>query len=316
MTNADKQRFRILAAPVQGHTDAAWRHFHSEVYGGAEEYYTPFIRLEHGEFRRHDLKDYTSELNANHRVVPQVIFRDLEELHPLVEGLVSLGAKRIDLNTGCPFPLQTARGRGAAFIANIGEYEKLPALIDEFPDTEFSLKMRLGAEDAGEWRGVAQIISGMRLSHVTMHPRVARQQYKGDPDLGQFGEFAAVAGHPVIYNGDLNTPADISRIRERFPSVAGVMTGRGLLGRPSLIAEAIEGRERSLEERLEDMLRFHRLLLEHYETTLCGDSQILSKIKPFWEYAEPEIGRKAWKQIRKSTNMAKYHSAVASILRD
>ncbi len=62
------------------------------------------------------------------------------------------------------------------------------------------------------------------------------------------------------------------------------------------------------------MLKFHRDLLHHHESTLCGDSQILSKIKPFWEYAEAEIGRKPWKAIKKASNMAKYHSAVATIV--
>lgn len=61
------------------------------------------------------------------------------------------------------------------------------------------------------------------------------------------------------------------------------------------------------------MLGFHRRLLEHYSSSLCGESQIISKIKPFWEYAEDEIGRKAWKAIKKATNIAKYHSAVAMV---
>ena len=47
---------KIMIAPVQGHTDAAWRHFHHEVYGGENLYFTPFIRCERGDFRQHDLK--------------------------------------------------------------------------------------------------------------------------------------------------------------------------------------------------------------------------------------------------------------------
>jgi tRNA-dihydrouridine synthase len=91
------------------------------------------------------------------------------------------------------------------------------------------------------------------------------------------------------------------------------MTARGVLGRPSLAAEYAAGEEMPHEQRLEKMLRFHRLLLTHYSDTLCGDSQILSKIKPFWEYAEEEIGHSAWKAIKKAVNIAKYHSAVAKI---
>lgn len=305
--------FKIDIAPVQGHTDAAWRHFHQEIYGGAHDYYTPFIRLEKGEFRKHDLKDFLSDLNANHSVVPQVIFRDMTELKPLIDGLVSQGAKRIDLNTGCPFPLQTAKGRGAGFIANSEEYHKIPVLLAEYPEVSFSLKMRLGFADPDEWRQVADAIAEMPLCHVTLHPRVARQQYGGDLYLDRFSDFIKECGHPVIFNGEIKTPGDISDIHVRYPEIAGVMTARGALGRPSLVAEYEEGREWSREERIGKMLRFHRELLCHYENSLCGDSQILSKIKPFWEYAETEIGRKAWKAIRKASNMAKYHSAVAMV---
>ncbi len=305
--------FKIDVAPVQGHTDAAWRHFHHEIYGGDQNYYTPFIRLERGDFRKHDLKDYTSELNANHKLVAQVIFRDMTELRPLVEGLVRNGAKRIDLNTGCPFPLQTAKGRGAGFIGNVEEYHKIPGLLKEFPKTGFSLKMRLGYADPDEWKQVAEAIAEMPLQHVTLHPRVARQQYGGDLYLDRFEEFLTVCPHPVIFNGDLKTPEDIADIRNRFPSIAGVMTARGVLCRPSLVAEYEEGKNWDKDDRLDKMMKFHRELLHHYEATLCGDAQILSKIKPFWEYAETEIGRKPWKAIKKASNMAKYHSAVAMV---
>lgn len=305
--------FKIDAAPVQGHTDAAWRHFHKDIYGGSQCYYTPFIRLERGEFRKHDLKDFLSELNENHYVVPQVIFRNMSELRPLVEGLVKNGARRIDLNTGCPFPLQTAKGRGAGFISNTEEYKKIPELLKEFSETEFSLKMRLGYAEPDEWKRVIDAINDMPLAQVTLHPRVARQQYGGELYFDRFEEFLKICLHPVVFNGELKTPGDIVDIRNRFPEIAGVMTARGVLGRPSLIAECEEGKEWNKEDRLENMLKFHGRLLHHYESTLCGDSQILSKIKPFWEYAEEEIGRKAWKAIKKSSNIAKYHSAVAMI---
>lgn len=305
--------FNIEIAPVQGHTDAAWRHFHAAIYGGNHCYYTPFIRLEHGDFRKHDLKDYTSELNDNHRVVPQVIFRDMTELRPLVEGLAAIGAKRVDLNSGCPFPLQTAKGRGAAFVANREEFAKIPEFLEEFPDIEFSLKMRLGYAEPDEWKGVIDTIGKMCLSHVTLHPRVARQQYGGELWLDSFREFLAACPHPVLFNGDIRTPEDIVKVKEELPTVAGVMTARGVLGRPSLVAEFEQGAEWDKEARLDKMMKFHRALLNHYESTLCGEAQVLSKIKPFWEYAEDEIGRKPWKAIRKAVNMAKYHSAVAQI---
>ncbi len=61
------------------------------------------------------------------------------------------------------------------------------------------------------------------------------------------------------------------------------------------------------------MKDFHNRLFTHYQNTLCGDMQVISKIKPFWEYAETEIGRKPWKAIKKASSMAKYISAIAMI---
>ena len=145
---------------------------------------------------------------------------------------------------------------------------------------------------------------------------MARQQYGGDLRLEEFGALLGESRNPVVFNGEIRTPGDIEEIISRYHETAGVMTARGTLCRPSLAAEYAEGREWSREERLEKMLCFHRELLDHYTATLCGESQLLSKIKPFWEYAEQEIGRKPWKAIKKSTNIAKYHSATAMICAD
>lgn len=300
-------------APVQGHTDSAWRHFHSEIYGGSNIYYTPFIRLEKGEFRKHDLKDWLSDLNANHEVIPQVIFRDMKELEPLVSGLAERGAKRIDLNSGCPFPLQTARGRGAAFVGNRDEFAKIPALLAQYPDITFSLKMRLGFSDPDSWKGIIDILNEMSLNHVTLHPRVAKQQYGGEVNLEEFDSFLKASKNNVVYNGELKTPSDIETIKKKFPGLSDVMAGRGILGRPSLFAEYAEGKEWDSERRLRTMIDFHDRLFDHYSAELHGDHQVLSKIKPFWEYAEEEIGRKTWKAIHKAGTLAKYTTALAAL---
>ena len=91
------------------------------------------------------------------------------------------------------------------------------------------------------------------------------------------------------------------------------MTGRGFLGRPSLVSEYINDQELKPSQRIGKMLEFHQSLFNHYSSVLCGESQILSKIQPFWFYSENEIGRKSWKAIKKATNLAKYQTAVATI---
>lgn len=300
-------------APVQGHTDAPYRHFHSIFYGNDLCYYTPFIRLEKDGIRNRDLKDVISLLNDDINLVPQIIFRDKNELNTLVKLFKEQGITRIDLNMGCPFPLQTGHGRGAATIANEEVADAVVETIKNYPEIAFSVKMRLGMNSNDEWKNLIPKLNEVKLEHITVHPRIARQQYGGEVDLDAFRGILQNSVNPIVYNGDILTPQDITHIMDLFPQCEGIMIGRGLLGRPSLVTEYLAGKELSREERLEMMLKFHRTLLDHYQSTLCGDTQIISKIKPFWEYAENEIGRKPWKAIKKANNIAKYNSAIASI---
>lgn len=304
---------KILFAPVQGHTDAAYRHFHSSRYTGVDAYYTPFIRLERGDVRSRDLRDAFGELSQSVPTVPQVIFRDERELTTLVAKMKEEGAKKVDINMGCPFPLQTSKGRGAATVRRTECHEAVRRVVEENPDILFSVKIRLGMEDHNEWKPLIQELNSLSLDHIAVHPRVARQQYGGEPDMETFKAIVDQSTNNIVYNGDIRTPEDAHRIVGEFPEICGIMIGRGLLARPSLAKEITSEDTWSRERRLQEMLRFHRILMRHYEDTLCGDHQVFSKLIPFWEYAEEEIGRKAWKAIKKATNMAKYHSAVALI---
>lgn len=303
----------IHFAPIQGHTDSALRTLHATMYHPATAYYTPFIRWEKDGIRSRDLRDIDSEANRNTHLVAQIIFRNREELESLAAELIGLGCKELDLNMGCPFPLQTARGRGAALAGNPEAARWVAELTNKYPETIFSVKMRPGLKEVDEWKASIKILNTARLNHITIHPRVAAIQYGGEPDMEQFKEFIKISEHPTIYNGDLRTPKQIAEFREQYPEITSVMIGRGLLARPSLTSEIAEGEEWPREKRIEQLLKYHRRLLQHYSDILCGDNQILSKIKPFWEYSEEEIGRKVWKSIRKSVNMAKYRSAVAMI---
>ncbi len=305
---------KLFFAPVQGHTDAAYRHFHALKYASEGVVYTtPFIRLEKGEIRKKDLRDALSPLNEAHEVVPQVIFKDAAELDSLVNLLYAEGVRKIDINMGCPFPLQTARGRGAASIVNPDCVSAVRQTVESHCDVAFSVKMRLGYREE-EWRPLLSVLNTIKLSHVAVHPRTASDQYTGALHMDAFDSIYAESVNPLVYNGDILLPSDAHRIMEKYPELHGIMIGRGVLGRPSLIEEISTGEELEDSVRLHRMLDFHRALLEYYKSSLIGgDHQVLSKISPFWEYAESEIGRKAWKALKKASSMAKYQTALALI---
>lgn len=193
-------------------------------------------------------------------------------------------------------------------------FGQIAEAMRDYPEFSFSVKMRLGMGDATEWKECVPALRAMQLTHVCIHPRTAQQMYGGRLHLEQFREFAAVCGHTVIYNGDVLTPQEAERAARLTPQVRGVMIGRGLLARPSLGAEVAEGEDRSPERRLADMLYFHDEMLRLYSETLCGDTQILSKIRTFWDYSQPQLDKKVWKALHKARSLASWREAVSRII--
>ena len=299
--------YKIYFAPLQGYTEDAYRRLHNKYFGGVEAYYTPFVRLEHGELRSKDMRDVRPEFNEDVNIVPQVIANGGEEMSVLVDYLKSLGYNRIDVNAGCPFPLQTRHGRGAGLLVAPNRFEELATVMKKNNDIVFSLKMRLGMDDACQWKQCIDTINDMPLCHVAMHPRIATQQYKGEVCLSAFDEFLTACKHPVVYNGDICSVEEIKSLEARYGErLAGVMIGRGLLARPSLAQEYASESTLSPSMLIMKIKHMHEALLEHYKKVIPGEAQQLMKIRSFWDYMEPTIGRKQWKKIVKAGNMKNY----------
>lgn len=301
---------RIEFAPIQGYTDNAYRCLHNQIFGGIDCYYSPFVRLEKGEIRNKDLRDILPENNVNLNFVPQIIVNGEEEFIILTNNLANLGYKQIDINMGCPFPLQTRKGRGAAMLQNIDKFTAVCNKINEYSEIDFSIKMRLGMESPQEAISLLNIINNVRLHHLTIHPRTANQQYKGKVDFDSFDYLMKNTNHKIIFNGDIQSIDNINHLEHNYPNLYGIMIGRGLLSNPALAIEYKENKILTDYQRLELIVQMHNKIYEYYSSVLQGDNQLLLKMKTFWEYLENQIGKKASKAIKKSGNIEKYNTAL------
>lgn len=303
----------IHFAPLQGYTDDVYRRIHHELMGGIHTYYTPFLRMEGGGVRSKDMRDIRPEFNEGIPVVPQIIVKSMKEFEFLTAIVEEKGYTRVDINMGCPFPLQAKHGRGSGLLAHVDIIEEIAKAIASKSELKFSVKMRLGWENTDEWRPVLDILNEIPLEQITLHPRIGTQQYKGSVNMEAFEEFYALCKHPIIYNGDVTSIEGIQKLEEKYPKLAGVMIGRGLLTRPSLASEYVTGVELSWEKRRPVLLDFHDRLKAHYETTANSEAQVHSRLRLFWEYMEEELGRKVYKKIMKAGNLKNYLSAVREI---
>ena len=297
---------KIYSAPLQGYTEAVWRNLHSSVFGGVDTYYTPFLRYERNEIRSKDIRDVERKNNTVSSLVPQIITSSSEEMQPLLELIRAEGYDRVDINMGCSFILQVKRKRGAGILPYPDMVLALMQEVSKNKEIKFSVKMRLGWESKDEWRELISILNDAPLSSVTMHPRLGVEQYKKSADVEAFAEFYNKCNHPVIYNGDILTLSDIKQIEERFPNIEGVMLGRGLLANPALAIEYKEGREFTNQEKATLIRSMHDKMYEELSPRLLGNTQFLSKMKPYWEYLLPDMLKKEKKAILKSSTIEKY----------
>lgn len=301
---------KIYSAPLQGYTEAVWRNIHNSIFGGVDCYYTPFLRYERNEIRSKDIRDVERKNNTVPNLVPQMIASTPDEMQPLLSLLRAEGYTRVDINMGCSFILQAKRKRGAGLLPHPDMVEALMQEVAQNPDVAFSVKMRLGWESREEWQSIIPILNQAPLNSITMHPRLGVGQYKKPVDIEEFANFYQESKHPVIYNGDILTLAHIKEIEERFPNLKGIMLGRGLLANPALAIEYKEGREFSNEERRTLVREMHDTMCSQLSSRLLGNTQFLSKMKPYWEYLLPDMLKREKKAILKSSTIEKYMTNV------
>lgn len=303
----------IHFAPLQGYTDFEYRRIHARHCGGVQTYYSPFIRWEKGGIRDKDIKDILPENNEGLHLIPQIICADTDEFNRLADAIQELGYGEMDLNMGCPAPMQTKLMRGSGILPHPTRVSALLKEMERRPEVRFSAKMRLGLEEKEEWRELSGMLNSSCLKHLTVHPRIGKQMYKGEVDMDAFSEVYSSIHIPIIYNGDVTSMEQVSSLSERYPGLHGIMMGRGLMARPTMAKECLMGKEMPHEERMSILMQMHEDMLGYCTRKYKVDSQILLHIHAFWEYQESQLERKTWKKIMKAGNMKNYLEAIRKL---
>ncbi len=298
----------MLAAPLQGVTDSVWRMAQHSVFGGVDAYYAPFMRVERGEVRRKDLRDVSPERNAGITLVPQILACQSDHALMMVEALKQMGYRHIDINLGCPFPPIALHRKGSGMLAFPDLAATLFQALATVQDVQYSVKMRLGWDRNDQWRDILPLLEIISPRHIAVHPRIGKQQYKGDLDMEQFEALLAASQWPVVYNGGLRSIQDIERTIQRYPTLAAVMVGSGLAANPGMFCP---------KATTDDYRRFHDLLVEGYTEQLNGgEAQLVRHLQDIWQTFLPGTDHKLFKAIRKSRTLDQYENAAIAALND
>lgn len=154
----------------------------------------------------------------------------------------------IDLNFGCPARKVVETNAGSSLLRDLPALEKIAkAVVAAVPDTVVTAKMRLGwGASTLVHRDVARILEDAGVRVVAVHGRTKNQGYSGVADWEKIAEVVQSVRIPVVGNGDIRDGETALR-RVRESGVAGLMIGRGALGRPWVFAEikaALRGGEK------------------------------------------------------------------------
>ncbi len=183
------------------------------------------------------------------------------------------GVAHIDLNFGCPVPKVTRKGGGGALPWKRGLLGEIltAAVAAATPyDVPVTMKTRKGLDDDHlTFLDAGRIAQETGTAAIALHGRTVAQSYSGQADWDAIAELVAHVDIPVLGNGDIWEAGDAIRMVEQT-GAAGVVVGRGCLGRPWLfrdLAAAFAG-ERvatlpSLGEVRAVMRRHAELLCEH-----------------------------------------------------
>ncbi|HQD21283.1 MAG TPA: tRNA dihydrouridine synthase DusB, partial [Arachnia sp.] len=174
----------------------------------------------------------------------------------------------IDLNFGCPVPKVTRKGGGGVLPY---KRDRLRAIVretvraaDEF-GVPVTIKTRIGIDGEHEtFLDAGRIAEEEGAAAIALHGRTVQQAYSGEADWARIAELVDAVGIPVLGNGDIWEAEDALRMMAET-GCAGVVIGRGCLGRPWLfgdLAAAFRGEELRLRPSLGEV---GRMLLRHAE---------------------------------------------------
>jgi len=306
----------IYMAPLQGITDEIYRNLFAAYFQGVDLAVMPFISSTK-KIKKPPalLAGYHPDRNRGIYAIPQMMSARAEDFVWLANELYDMGHTVVNLNLGCPFPMVVRKGRGAGMLCHpdrIGDFlrEALPVL-----KPALSVKLRLGVKSPQDILEVIGVCNCFALESLIIHPRTAAQMYEGEVDLEMFGRCLELSTHPVIYNGDIDTAAKYDMLARRFPSVAGWMIGRGLVGNPFLAEEMKGAAPRPMGEKIAVLRSFHDELFGRYEKRLSGHAHLINKMKEIWTYMSNffAAGAKVRKRIYKTHSVKRYLDAVNKI---
>lgn len=264
----------LLLAPMEDVSDRAFRLICKRM--GADIVYTEFVNSE-GLVRGNAKTRHKMMFEDEERPIGiQIYGGDTNAMEGAAELAESFSPDLIDINCGCWVRDVAMRGAGAGLLRDLPRMEKIASTVVRSVSIPVTLKTRLGW-DAQDIRivDVAKMCEQAGIAALTVHCRTRDQGHRGAVDYSWIPRIKEAVSIPVIVNGDIFTPLDVSNV---FASTGAdaAMIGRGAISNPWIFRQAkhylstgVLLPEPTVHERI-DLLREHLRLAVEFKGERTG----------------------------------------------
>ena len=143
----------------------------------------------------------------------------------------------IDINFGCPVKKVVQRNGGSGCLRDMDLVTRIIRAVIAATHLPVTVKTRSGwSDESRDPVAIALRMQDAGARAFTLHARTRTQMFSGKANWDDIARVVEALDIPVIGNGDLETAADIVRMREHT-SCAGAMIGRGAFGNPWLFRD-------------------------------------------------------------------------------
>lgn len=327
--SVDRSKPSLVLAPMDGVTDFLMREMLSELLPFTH-CVTEFIRVTSApppaKTFQQDAPEIenSSQTRSGTPVHIQILGGIPEAMAQSAALAVSLGARAIDINFGCPAPTVNRHDGGATLLKFPERIERIVrAVRDAVPHPiPVSAKLRLGWDDPAAIHINAERAVKGGASWITIHGRTKFQGYTPPAYWKPIGEVARSVGIPVIANGEIWSVDDLKRCQDES-LCSHFMLGRGVLADPQLVVDCAQhlgiipkDRERSsLIPNGSEPSAWYPLVRDLIQrSSSAGESErrTLSRLKQWLQYAKKQ-GRISWfDSVKRLTTVSDFLHAVES----
>ena len=236
----------VFLAPMEDVTDIGFRLLCKRF--GASMVYTEFVSAE---ALVRSVKSTINKLTISDEERPvgiQIYGRSVEDMVEAAKIVEQAKPDLIDINFGCPVKKVAGKGAGAGMLQNIPLLLDITREVVKAVNLPVTVKTRLGwSADNIIIPTLAEQLQDCGIAALTIHGRTRSQMYTGCADWNPIADVKRNPRIkiPIIGNGDICTPDDVSRAFADY-GVDAVMIGRATFGRPWIFKEIrdhLEGRQ-------------------------------------------------------------------------